>query len=73
MPWVPAVFWTDAVLLSAAQPLLASGLHGGEDGVIPGFPKLVSAPWVWAVIGARGAGGTCGPETLLTAWCQQRP
>lgn len=73
MPWVPAVFWTDEVLLSAANPALASGLYRGENGAISGFSKHVSSPQVWAPIADRGAGGTCRPETPLTAWCQQHP
>lgn len=67
MLWVSAVFQTDEVLLSAAKPPLASGLHGGEDEGIPGFPKHVSSPLVWAPMGDGGGGGTCRPE------CRQHP
>lgn len=68
-PGSPPLPWVPAVLPSAAKPPLASGLHGGKDGRISGFPKHVSSPQVWTRIGDRGAGGTCCPES----WCWQHP
>lgn len=47
---------SEEVLLTAAK-----GLHGVEDCRISGFPKHVSSPQVWALIGDRGAGGILRP------------